>query len=120
MKNEFVIYMCCIFMYKKRLCDGPILGSRSPTECPNNGRPWSALAPSAVKQNSTYYEVRHYSNYFAFSCVICGFRRDIDEICALLGYYTALSGSSVPTFRDKLSVPSLRVRKSKQNRLLDS
>ena len=26
------------------------------------------------------------------------------EICALLGYYAALSGSSVPTFLDNLSV----------------
>jgi hypothetical protein len=37
-----------------------------------------------------------------------------DEICALLGYYTALSGSSVPTFRDNLSVPYSRVKKSKK------
>jgi hypothetical protein len=36
------------------------------------------------------------------------------EICALLGYYAALNGSSVPTFRDDLSVPSLRVKKSKK------
>jgi hypothetical protein len=37
-------------------------------------------------------------------CVISGFRRDIDDICALLRYCAALSGSSVPTFRDNLSV----------------
>jgi hypothetical protein len=43
-----------------------------------------------------------------------GFRRLVDEICALLGYYRALSGSSVPTFWDKLSVASLRVKKSKK------
>jgi hypothetical protein len=34
--------------------------------------------------------------------------------CALLGYYAALSGSSVPTFRDSLSIPSSRVKKSKK------
>jgi hypothetical protein len=33
------------------------------------------------------------------------------EICALLGYYAALSGSSVPTFRDNLSVAYSRVKK---------
>jgi hypothetical protein len=33
------------------------------------------------------------------------------EISALLGYYAALSGSSVPTFRDKLSVLSSCVKK---------
>jgi hypothetical protein len=35
-----------------------------------------------------------------------------EDICALLGYYAALNGSSVPTFRDSLSVPSSRVKKS--------
>jgi hypothetical protein len=33
------------------------------------------------------------------------------EICCLLEYYSSLSGSSVPTFRDNLSVPSSRVKK---------
>jgi hypothetical protein len=37
-----------------------------------------------------------------------------DEICALLGYYASLSGSSVPTFRDILSAPSLSVKKYKK------
>jgi hypothetical protein len=44
--------------------------------------------------------------------LISGFRRDVDEICALLGYYAALSGSSVTTFRDNQSVPFSRVKKS--------
>jgi hypothetical protein len=34
--------------------------------------------------------------------------------CALLGYYASLSGSSASTFRDNLSVPSLRVIKLKK------
>jgi hypothetical protein len=34
-----------------------------------------------------------------------GFRRDGDEICAVLGYYAAPTGSCLPTLRDKLSVP---------------
>ena len=38
--------------------------------------------------------------------VISGLRRDVDEICALLGCYAAWSGNSLPTFRDDLSVPS--------------
>ena len=42
-------------------------------------------------------------------CVISGFRRDVDEICALLRCYAVLNGSSVPTFQDNLSVPSSRV-----------
>jgi hypothetical protein len=38
-----------------------------------------------------------------------------DEICAHLGYYAALSGSSVQTFRDYISVPSSRVKKILEN-----
>jgi hypothetical protein len=34
------------------------------------------------------------------------------EICTLLGYYAALTSSSVPTFRDNLSVISSRLSKS--------
>jgi hypothetical protein len=29
----------------------------------------------------------------AYTCAISGFRRDVGEICALLGYYAALSSS---------------------------
>jgi len=47
------------------------------------------------------------------SCVISSFRRDIDEICALLGHYAAQSGNFLPKFRDDLSVPSSTVNKSK-------
>ena len=38
-------------------------------------------------------------------CVISGFCREVAENCALLGYYAASSGNSLPTFRDNLSVP---------------
>ena len=38
-----------------------------------------------------------------------------DEICILLGCYTACSGKSLPTFRDKASVPSSGAKKSKEN-----
>ena len=38
--------------------------------------------------------------------VISGFRRDVGEICALLGYYAASNGNTLPTFRDNVSVPS--------------
>ena len=38
--------------------------------------------------------------------MISDFRRDVYEICALLRYYSALSGSSVPTFRENLSIIS--------------
>jgi hypothetical protein len=40
-----------------------------------------------------------------WTSVISGFRRHV-EIRALLGYYTASSGNPLPTFRDKISIPS--------------
>ena len=42
--------------------------------------------------------------------VTSGFRREVDENCALLGCYAASSGNSLPTFRDNMSVPSSRVK----------
>jgi len=38
--------------------------------------------------------------------VTLGFRCEVDETCALLGYYSASGGNYLPTFRDNLSVPS--------------
>ena len=48
-------------------------------------------------------------------CVISGFRREVVEMRAPMGYYAAYSGDSLPTFWDNLSAPSSRVRKSKKN-----
>jgi hypothetical protein len=48
-------------------------------------------------------------------CLIPGPRREVDENCALLWYYAAYSGNSLPTFRDNLWVPSSKVKKFKMN-----
>jgi hypothetical protein len=48
--------------------------------------------------------------------VMSGFLRDVDVICAL-GYYAASSGDPLPTFRDNVSVPSSRVKKSRKKRV---
>jgi hypothetical protein len=37
-------------------------------------------------------------------CLISDFRREVDENCALMGYFTASYGNFVPTFRDNLSL----------------
>jgi hypothetical protein len=50
--------------------------------------------------------------------VISGFRRDADEICALLECYGASNGNPLPSFRDNVWVPSARVKKFKKNTLL--
>ena len=44
------------------------------------------------------------------TCVISGFRREVDEKCALLPCYAACSGNSLPTSRDNLSVSSSKVK----------
>jgi hypothetical protein len=43
----------------------------------------------------------YYAKHSIDSCEISGFRREVDEICALLRHYAAYSGNSLPTFRDK-------------------
>jgi hypothetical protein len=52
--------------------------------------------------------------YTKRSSMISGFCLDVDEICALLGYYAVSNGNPLPTFRDDVSVPSSRVTKYKK------
>jgi len=53
-----------------------------------------------------------------FSLVISGFRREIVERCALLGYYAASSGNFVPIFWNNLSVQeSIRILDSWTRRM---
>ena len=39
-------------------------------------------------------------------CLISGFCHEVDEKCALLGYYTASSGNFLLMFQHNMSVPS--------------
>jgi hypothetical protein len=55
--------------------------------------------------------------FIASLCACCELPAS-GEVCAFLGYYAALSGSSVPTFRDNLSVPSSRVKMFKKKGVL--
>ena len=45
-----------------------------------------------------------------FLSVISDLRREAAQNCALLGYYAASSGTFLPTIRDNLPVPVLRVQ----------
>jgi hypothetical protein len=47
-------------------------------------------------------------------CVISGFRREVEENFAILGYWAASSGSFLLTFRDNLSVPYSGVENKKK------
>jgi hypothetical protein len=42
-----------------------------------------------------------------------GFRGDVDEMCAVMGWWAACSGKCLLTFRDSLSAPSSGVKKSR-------
>jgi hypothetical protein len=42
--------------------------------------------------------------------VISGFRRQVDDSCALHGYYADSSGNFLPTFRDNRAVPSSKAK----------
>jgi hypothetical protein len=44
--------------------------------------------------------------------MISGFRRDVDDICALMEFYAASSGNPLPMFRDNLSVLSSTFKKT--------
>ena len=44
---------------------------------------------------------------------------EVDESCARLGYYTAITGNSLPTFRDNISVGSSRMKNKKKKRNLE-
>ena len=49
--------------------------------------------------------------------VISSFHCNVNENCALLGYYAASSGNFLPTFRDNLLVPSSAVKKARPLRI---
>jgi hypothetical protein len=51
--------------------------------------------------------------------MISGLRLDVDEIYALLGYYAASNGNPLPAFRDNISVPSSRAKKSEKEKKLE-
>ena len=46
-------------------------------------------------------------------CVTSGFRREVNEICVLLGYYAAYSGNFLPTLLVNISVLASRVNITK-------
>jgi hypothetical protein len=61
---------------------------------------------NAAECNPGYMNTENWT----FSTLISGIRRDVHEICALLGYYAVSCGNCLPTFRHNVSVPSSRVK----------
>ena len=87
------------------------------------GRTETPIRNVDVKENYTY---THRDNDVIYShvhichtsdtrnSVISGFRREVDENCALLSHYTASSGNLIPTFLDNLSVSFSGVKNRKK------
>ena len=77
---------------------------------------WGATGSSQGNENVRFmtFGVDMFSVQANKQSVISGFRRDVDESCALLGYYAASSDHPLPTFQDNVSVPSSRVKKKLQ------
>ena len=51
---------------------------------------------------------------YIYVMITSGFRRNLDDICALLGYYAVYSERQLPTFKESLSVRSAKVKISKK------
>ena len=66
-----------------------------------------------TKENHTKIQT-HLEDVHKTGDVISDFRRDVNEICALLGCYAVYSGNSLPAFRDNVPVSSSRFKKSKK------
>jgi hypothetical protein len=62
------------------------------------------------------YPVRCYGQLI--SCVIAGFRHDVDDICVLLGYYVEYSCTSLPSFRDDIEDGTGRLSRNIGNEML--
>jgi hypothetical protein len=79
--------------------------------------PWQAkwLSCNGVCAPPLLFSVGYYCDQPTLY-VFSGFRRGVHEICALLGCYATSCGNPLPTFRDKVSVPSSTVNNSKKNR----
>ena len=52
-----------------------------------------------------------------YECVISDFRREVNEICASVGFNKTWNGNSGPTFRDNLTVATSGAKHSKTDRL---
>ena len=61
---------------------------------------------------SIRHDVRFLGTFVKFRKRTMSFVMSVCEICALLGCYAASSGNPLPTFRDNVSVPSSRFKKS--------
>jgi hypothetical protein len=71
----------------------------------------AAIMASSLASVCTVLKRSVFTRALGVTSVISGFRRDTDEIWALLGYYAASNGNPVPAFRDNVSLPNSRVKK---------
>jgi hypothetical protein len=84
----------------------PVARGQPATQC--------CLARGDIRNKKTSFnpfhgraEIEYLSNFENLWPVrmFSGFRQEVEDICALLGYYAAYSGKSLLSFRGNLSVP---------------
>jgi hypothetical protein len=69
--------------------------------------------PRVIVMEFSIHKLRVKGKYETSKFLDLRVRRDVDEICAVLGYHAASNGNPLPTFQDNVSVPSSRVKRSK-------
>jgi len=67
---------------------------------------YSPSIPSRRRREQLYLYFADVQMDIDITCVISGFRREVAKNCALLGHYAVSGGNFLPTFGDKISVPS--------------
>jgi hypothetical protein len=86
-----------------------------PTDTASRPAQLESTTPPSDPEISHVSDTWHSIKMKKLLCLISGFRREVDENCAVSGYGAAIGGNYVPTFRDNLSVPSSGVKNAKRD-----
>jgi len=86
----------------------------APVQCLNTADHTHRKIFSYIQRGKLTIVLASHNYYTAITktLLVSGFRRKLDEICALLGNYAAYCGNSLPTFRDNPLVSSSRSLKT--------
>ena len=87
----------------------PITNLASYPKCTEKSDSRSCISQSVFRQVHSLFQSKFSTKFHqVLPRVISGYRREVYENCAFLGYYAAISGNFLQTSGDNLSVPSSR------------
>jgi hypothetical protein len=98
-------------IYFKCHCHFRVLRKKDEIQCNLQNKP-SDFKELRNERHNTEVVSKPYFLLSSINYVTKGFRRDVSEICHLLGFYTAYKCSLLSAFQDNLSIPYSRVKKS--------